>query len=95
MKINTNIILETRKPRSDGKYPVKLRLTYKRERHYYTLHNPKNESIYLTKIEFQKVMGDRPREDHKKLKRILNAHEEKAIKDIESLPVFTFNTLIL
>ena len=34
MNVNTNIILETRKPRSDGKYPVKLRLTYKRERHY-------------------------------------------------------------
>ena len=35
-------------------------------------------------------MGERPREDHKKLRLILNAHEEKAVKDIETLPVFTF-----
>lgn len=90
MNVNTNIILETRRPRSDGKYPVKLRLTYKRERHYYTLRNKRGESIYLTESEFEKVMGDRPRDDFKKLRLTLNAHEEKAIKDIESLPVFTF-----
>ena len=90
MNVNTNIILETRKPRSDGKYPVKLRLTYKRERHYYTLRNKKGESIYLSESDFEKVMGDRPREDFKKLRLTLNSHEEKAVKDIESLPVFTF-----
>jgi len=90
MNVNTNIILETRKPRSDGKYPVKLRLKYKRERHYYTLRNKKGESIYLTESDFGKVMGDRPREDFKKLRLSLNTHEEKAVKDIESLPVFTF-----
>ena len=91
MNVNTNITLETRRPRLDGKFPVKLRLTYKRERHYYTLRHPKNdESIYLSKLDFEKVMGERPREDHKKLRLILNAHEEKAVKDIESLSVFTF-----
>src|SRR6185312_2292124 len=92
MNVGTNIILETRKPRSDGKFPVKLRLTYKRERHYYTLQNTKNESIYLSEIEFQKVMGDRPREDYKKLRLTLNAHEDKAVKDIEKLPVFSFES---
>jgi len=92
MKVNASIILETRKARADGKCPVKLRITYKRERHYYTLRlPPKNESIYLSEIEFQKVMGERPRgEDNKKLRRILNGYEEKAVKDIELLPVFTF-----
>jgi len=91
MNVSTNIILESRRPRLDGNFPVKLRLTYKRERHYYTLRHPKNdESIYLSKVDFEKVMGERPREDHKKLRLILNAHEEKAVKDIESLSVFTF-----
>ena len=91
MNVNTNIILETRKPRLDGKYPVKLRLTYKRERHYYTLRDSKKESIYLSKDEFHKVMGERPREEHKKLRLLLNAHEDKAVKDIATIPVFTFD----
>ncbi len=91
MKITTAIILETRKPGTDNTYPVKLRVTYNRNCKYYILRYPKNnESIYLTDIDFQKVMGDRPREESKKLRLILNAHEQKAVKDIESLPVFTF-----
>jgi len=90
MKVTTAIILETRKPGPNNTYPVKLRVTYNRNCKYYILRNKKNESIYLSELDFEKVMGDRPREDFKKLRLTLNAHEEKAVKDIESLPVFTF-----
>ncbi len=90
MKVTTAIILEKRIPGPDDTYPVKLRVTYNRYCKYYILRQSNKESIYLTKTDFNKVMGDRPRDEHKKLSRILNAHEEKATKDIESLPVFTF-----
>jgi integrase len=90
MKVTTAIILETRKPGENNTYPVKLRVTYNRNCKYYILRNKTNDSIYLTKSDFEKVMGERPREDFKKLSHVLKAHEEKAINDIESLPVFTF-----
>ncbi len=91
MKVTTAIILETRKPGPGNTFPVKLRVTYNRNCKYYTLRHPKNnESIYLSEKNFEKTMGERPREEYKKLRLVLNAHEEKAVKDIETLPVFTF-----
>lgn len=36
-EVTTEIILEKRKPRKDNKYPVKLRVTFKREQRYYSL----------------------------------------------------------
>ncbi len=63
MKITTAILLETRRPGPNDTYPVKLRVTYNRACHYYTLRYPNNESIYVTKNVFEKAMGDRPREE--------------------------------
>jgi integrase len=90
MKVTTAIILETRKQGPKNTFPVKLRVTYKRNCHYYTLHYPNNVSIYLSKNDFKKVTGERPREDRKKLRLLLNAHEEKAAQDINSLSSFSF-----
>jgi len=92
MKITTAIILETRKSGPNNTHPVKLRVTYNRNCKYYILRQKNNESIYLTEGDFNKVMGDRPREDYKKLRLTLNAHEDKAVKDIEKLPVFSFES---
>ncbi len=90
MKVTTQIILENRKPRSDGKFPIKLRITFKRERHYYTLRNPKNESIYMDESEFSSVMCERPKEKYKDLKTYLNTKESDARNLAQSLPVFSF-----
>src|SRR6185437_5977239 len=94
MKVTTAMSLETRKTGPNGTFPVKLRITYNRNCKYYPLRHPKNsESIYLTETDFHKVMGERPRgEENKGLRSILNAHEDKAIKDIQALPVFTFDS---
>jgi integrase/recombinase XerD len=91
MQVTTQVILELRKPRADGKFPVKLRITFRRDRHYYTLRTPKNESIYLSEVEFSKLMGDRPGEKFKDLRIHLN-EQEKIARDVAgSLPIFSFD----
>lgn len=92
MQVTTAIILEKRKHGKDNTFPVKIRVTYNRLCHYYTIRDNKNKTIYLTEADYKKVMGDRPREKYKDLRLLINANEEKAINVIKELPVFTFNT---
>lgn len=89
-KATTAIILEERKPQQVNKYPVKLRVTYKRVRRYYTLKDLKDKSLIMTKEEFAKVQGTRPRDTYKEFSIHLSTIEKKAIKVIGNLPVFTF-----
>jgi len=89
-KATTAIILELRKPLQKDRYPVKLRITYKRQRRYYTLKDKKKKSLAFTKEEFQKIRGERPRDSYKETALHLNELEKKAIYDIGKLPVFTF-----
>ncbi len=92
MQVTTTIILEKRKQGKDNTFPVKIRVTYNRQSHYYTIRDSKNKAIYLTDNDYTKVMGDRPRDKYKEVRLLLNANEEKAIKVIKEMPVFTFNT---
>ena len=90
-KPTTAIILETRKPHKNGRYPVKLRLTYQRKQMYYVLQDENKKNLSLTKSMFEKVMGDRPREKYKKLRIHLNELERIAREEvINRLTVFTF-----
>lgn len=90
----TAIILETRKTLSNGKHPVKLRVTFQRRQKYYTIGKKisKNSKLdeSLSKEEFNKVFSTRPRGDYKELRVHLNHIEEKAEKIIKDLPLFTF-----
>ncbi|MEI7725327.1 MAG: site-specific integrase [Bacteroidota bacterium] len=48
----TGIVLETRKSNADGLHPVKLRVTYNKDRKYYTLKGLDNKSLYMTPGDF-------------------------------------------
>ena len=85
MKATTAVVLETRRESQGGVYPVKIRVTYLRKQRYYAL------GYSLTKEDFQKVQGDKPRGEFKELKVKFNAMEERAIKVIEKLPEFSFD----
>jgi integrase/recombinase XerD len=84
MKATTAVLLDTRREKQDGTYPVKIRITYQRKRKYYAL------GYSLTPAEFEKVKGERPRGDNKDLSITFNALESRAIKVIEKLHNFTF-----
>lgn len=96
MKVLTSIILDVRRELQDKKnpvkdrtkkdkiYPVKLRITHKRERRLYGL------DYYLTKSDFNKVMGPKARDQYKDLKIKFNEKEKAAKEIINSMPVFSF-----
>ena len=82
----TSIVLDKRIQRKDGTYAVKLRITFQRITKYYPL------GIYLTPEEWEKVNGEKPRNDYKNHKVFFNKIELKAINTIKSLPTFSFES---
>lgn len=80
----TLVILDKRVQRKNGTYAVKLRVIFQRIAKYYPL------GIYLTPEEWEKVNGEKPRNDFKNNKIFINQIEIKAINTIKSLPSFSF-----
>lgn len=84
MKANTAIILDTRKALKDGKFPVKLRVTFNRKQVYYPA------DLSLSQAEFHQVMDKKAKGTNKTIKLQLDAIEQKANKIISEMPVFDF-----
>jgi len=82
--VHTSVILDTRRPLKDGTYPVKLRITYQRQRKYY------NTNYNLCEEDFSKTQGEKPKGKYKEISISLNATEQKAIAVIDKLSSFTF-----
>jgi len=83
----TSIILDQRRQKKDGTYPIKLRLTFNREQRYYK--TPYNQSS----DEFIKCRDIKARGEFKLTGLKLNAIEQKANKIIEDLgDNFTFSS---
>jgi integrase len=85
MKVLTAIVIDTRRPRKDGKYPVKLRVTYNRKQRYYAT------NITMTQAEYSLVSSQKPKAGHKVTRLKLDALEQKANAIIEKMPAFDFN----
>jgi integrase/recombinase XerD len=85
MKVKTALILDTRRALSDGKYPIKLRLTFNRRQRYYTTH------FSASRDEFEKYMGRNPKGLHKQIRMALDAIEQKANEVINELRIFDFS----
>lgn len=84
--VHTSIMLDTRRILKDGTYPVKLRLTFMRQRKYYlTPHS-------LTELEFANTKAEKPKGKFKELSTAFNAIEQKAINVIKDLPAFSFES---
>lgn len=85
MKAKTAIILDKRRALANGKYPVKLRITFSRKQRYY----PCNFS--LTIEEYEKVVSKLPKGLFKEISMKLNALEQKALTIINGMNVFDFD----
>jgi len=85
MAASTGIFLDTRYKKQDGTYPVKLRVTYNRESRLY------NTKYSLSKEDFKKVVGEKPRHSYKDIKLELSAIEKRAQKEIQNLRSFSFD----
>jgi integrase/recombinase XerD len=87
-EITTAIILETRFPNVDEKYPVKLRVTYQRKRKYYAI-----KGYHYSVDEFNAIMNPDSRGKNKEIRKKFEETENRAIKIIdEVLNVFSFDS---
>lgn len=83
-EVTTHIVLDKRREKQDGTYPVKLRITYQRMQKYYRAHYSFSEEYFNSLFE-SKLRGKK-----KERKIYLEEFEKKAVKVIESLPEFSF-----
>jgi len=96
------IILETRRTLSDGTHPVKLRVTHKGERKYYTLSvtdrdeektlkNDRITTIGLSLEAWERVQGENPRKHYRDISDTLDESKTRAKTIIKKLDHgFTF-----
>ncbi len=84
MNATTAIFFDKHHPKGDGKCSVYIRVTFDRKRVYY------KTGISLTQADFNKVMGDKPRNEFKECALRLQAFENKAADIIKDMPVFSF-----
>jgi integrase len=85
MKITTATHLDTRRVKENDVYPVKLRVTYLRQRKYYNL------DIDLSKENWEKINSAKPRGELKETKIKLALILEKADKVIKDMEDFSFH----
>lgn len=83
MKFSVSIILETRTPRKNGTYPVKLRVIINRKARYYGL------NIHLTRDQFGRIINPPPKtklsEKEKEIKTTLEKELIRAEEILKSL----------
>ena len=85
--VSTAIILDKRIQKKDGTYAVKLRLTFNREQKYFPL------GKHLTVENWEKVQEENPRnKELKRLKHLFAEIEKKAIRLIDEMEIFSFQT---
>lgn len=87
--ITTTILLDTRRKKKDNTYPIKLRVTHKRDQRYY------RTNYSLTRQDFKKATGDKPRGSFKDIGLDLSRIENKAREVIGTLSEFSFEAFDL
>ncbi|MFN8438153.1 MAG: site-specific integrase [Cytophagales bacterium] len=86
-KVFISIILDTRRKKTNGTYPVKLRVF---------TNNPRKQKLYPTEFDLSEKdfestwLTTKPRNEHKALRLKLSAIENKANEEAQKLEVFTF-----
>ena len=85
-EILTAIILDTRRAKKDGIYPVKLRLTHKKKQKYL-----RTDYAFTEKV-FTEITNPKPKKKYKEIQLKLQAVETRANEIIEDMPVFSFDS---
>lgn len=84
MKPIATVILDTRRMKKSGKYPVKVRVTLSRKQEYYST------GIDCSQDEWNAIQLSKVAKEHKQLRENVDRIRGKAISIVENLRVFTF-----
>lgn len=84
-EVSISSILEERTPKNDGTYPVKIRITHRRNQRYFST------GVSVTKDDFQKMMFGNPRGDLKDNQLYVYAYQQKAVDVIKAMDDFSFD----
>lgn len=82
--VTTAVILDKRFKKLDETFPVKLRVTFRRVQKYYAL------GVSLSENDYNKTMGDKPREQFKQIRKKITDIAERADEIKAELPEFSF-----
>ena len=85
MNVSSYLILDTRRSKKSGKYPVKVRVNYMRKSRHYLV------GLDLTQEEFDESISEKPKIKFKTNAMILNSIKTKVDRIINDLGIFTFN----
>jgi integrase/recombinase XerD len=84
MPAHQKLILDKRRPKKNGLYPVKTRITYQRLQKYY------NIGVDLSEIDFERIIKDSTRKELRSVKKKISLYQSKVRNVIDSLEKFTF-----
>lgn len=84
MKATTAIFFDKYHPKADGTCSVYIRVTFDRKKVYY------KTGMAFTEKDYEKIQGEKPRNEFKEYALKLQAFENKAVEIIKTLPVFSF-----
>ena len=84
MKPTTSLHLDIRRTKNNEKYPLKIRITYLRQRKYY------KTDIDLTYYEWEKVNTSRPRGVFKEIRTKADNELKKVDATISGMEIFSF-----
>lgn len=88
--VTIRIILETRKQFVDGSHPVKMVVTYQRERKFYTVNLFANSSRGFSKDEWEKIQNPKNRKQLAEQRATLIAYQAEAIEVAKKIDPFSF-----
>jgi len=93
-RVTIKIVLDTRRAKDSGLYPVKIRVTHQRIQKYFSVLIKDKMGAFvpfdLSLDDFNRVYGEKPRGEQKDHRIYLDSIERKANAAVESLASFTF-----
>jgi integrase/recombinase XerD len=87
MYAHQRTLLDKRRPKKEGQYPVKVRVTFERQQKYYPV------GVDLSQEDFDKISNHSVRKDLRSARQKILLMEAKVSKAIESIKQFSFEDL--
>ena len=89
MYTHKRTILDKRRPKKDGLYPVKIRVTFQQLQRYFPV------GVDLTQDDFDRITNHSVKKDLRAAKQKIRLMETKISKAIDSIKEFSFEELLI